>query len=856
MTIVRTSLRTFFAHKGRMVLSGLAVVLSVAFVSGTLVFTDTMNTTFERMFAQTTADVTVSPPGADGDETPVTGRPATLPACVVDQAAGADGVERATGLTVSTGLTVVDADNENIGPTNGAPTLASNWTEVDRKAMKVTAGHPPRGPDEVMIDADTADAHGLQLGDELRTVTASGEFTSRISGIATFQVTNPGAAVVYYDTATAQERLLGGPERFTAVAVTAAEGFTDELLRENVANAVGGDYTVLTQEEQAARSKQDMGSFLEVIKYALLGFAGIAVLVGVFLIVNTFSMIVAQRTRELGLLRAVGASRRQVSRTVLVEALLLGVLGSVLGLAAGVGLAIGLMGLMGAVGMNLSTDDLTIAWTTPVTGAVLGVCVTLLAAWLPARRAGRVAPMAALRESGAAADQRSGRVRAVVGVALTGAGAALLVLAAGATDGGTGALYLALGVVLTLLGFVLIGPLLAAAVVRVLSVVLLRAFGPVGRLAERNALRNPRRTGATAAALMIGLALVAGLSVVGSSMVASGRAEVDRSVGADFIVTGTGQALTPQVTRALSGLPELDHVSEYRYLEGTRLTLPGGDTAEARLVAASPTYAQDLRQEMVAGDLADAYRGDSMSVGEEFAAAHGLSVGDVLGVTFPGGTEAELEIRAVTAGDAMIDQGMMYTSLATAERYVPAEAMPLNSLLLGTAVEGRQDAALAAIEAELEPYPQFSVQDQAGYKELLEEQVGQLLNMVYGLLALAIIVAVLGVVNTLALSVVERTREIGLMRAIGLSRRQLRRMVRLESVVIALFGALLGLGLGLAWGATGQRLLELEGLRVLEIPWPTLLTVFLGSALVGLIAALIPAFRAGRLNVLTAIATE
>ncbi|MCZ7414706.1 ABC transporter permease [Streptomyces sp. WMMC897] len=861
MTIVRTSLRNFFAHKGRMALSGMAVVLSVAFVCGTLVFTDTMGTTFDKLFGDTAPNVMVSPEEREGgggeDELPSNGRPDTLPASVVERAGEVEGAETAFGVAMSMAVTVVDGDGENIGPTTGAPTLASNWTELDRRAMKVSAGHPPRGPDEVMVDADTAEKHGIGLGDELRTISVFGEFTSKVSGIAEWEMTNPGAAALYYPTEVVQERLLGGGEVFTSVAVLSADGVTDELLKKHVVAAVEDGLSVQTAEEYAAENQEDVGGFLDVMRYALLGFAGIAVLVGVFLIVNTFSMLVAQRTRELGLMRALGAERRQVGRSVVVEALLLGVVGSLVGIGVGVGIAVGLMELMGLMGMNLSTDDLTIAWTTPVVGLVLGVVVTLLAAWLPARRAGRVSPMAALRDAGVSADGRSGTLRAVSGTVLTVAGTAALVAAGTASEAGPGSMYLALGVLLSLLGFVLVGPLLARVVVRALSVVVLRVWGPVGRLAERNALRNPRRTGATAAALMIGLALVAGLSVVGSSLVASGRDEVDRSVGADFIVTSTGgQPVTPQVAESVKRLPLLEHVTEYRYLSGTELRLPDGERVPGDVSAVSPTYAQDVRAETVEGELSEAVTAGGMSVGEEFATEHGLGVGDRLEVLFPGGEGAELEIRAVTSAETMIDQGQMYLALATAEAHIPRDLMPLNMMMLGTAVEGGESAAYEALKAELRSYPQYEVRDQAEYKQLLEDQVGQLLTMVYGLLALAIIVAVLGVVNTLALSVVERTREIGLLRAVGLSRRQLRRMVRLEAVVIALFGALLGLGLGLAWGVAGQQLLALEGLRTLEIPWPTIVTVFLGSAVVGLLAALVPAFRAGRMNVLNAIATE
>ncbi|MYU24914.1 FtsX-like permease family protein [Streptomyces sp. SID8352] len=854
MTVVRTSLRNFFAHKGRMALSAVAVLLSVAFVCGTLVFTDTVGTTFDKLFAATASDVTVLPKDAD-EGAQGRGKPESLPASLLERVRSVEGVESVEGAVVSMDVTVVNGDNKDVGPSSGAPTIAGNWSRGALRSMEIESGHEPRGPGEVLVDADTADKHGLEIGDELRTIAQTGDFTARIVGVAAFKVTNPGAAVVYFDTATAQHRLLGATDRYTQVDVTAADGVDDARLKRDVTAALGaGDYEVQTAEENADANRAEVGEFMDVIKYAMLGFAGIAFLVGIFLIVNTFSMLVAQRTREIGLMRAIGSSRRQVNRSVLVEALLLGLVGSLLGVGAGIGIAVGLMKLMAMTGMELSTDDLTVKATTPVAGMVLGVVVTVLAAYLPARRAGRISPMAALREAGTPADGRSGLVRGIIGLVLTGAGAAALYAAGTADSSSTGASMLGLGVVLTLVGFVAIGPLLAGGVVRVISAVLLRAFGPVGRMAERNALRNPRRTGATGAALMIGLALVACLSVVGSSMVASATSELDRSVGADFIVEGR-QPIVPQAERAMRDTPGLDHVTRYKAIDA-RLTLADGRSDDDGLTAADPTYAEDVRRATTAGTLADAYGTDAMSVGSDYAEKYGVRVGDTVTVAFKGGDTAKLKVAAITDDDVAIDQGARYISIDTMRKYLPAEKVPPNLIMFAKAADGQETQAYAALKKALHDYPQYQVRDQSDYKKELQDQVGQLLNMVYGLLALAIIVAVLGVVNTLALSVVERTREIGLMRAIGLSRRQLRRMIRMESVVIALFGALLGLGLGLGWGTTAQKLLALEGLNVLDIPWPTIIGVFVGSAFVGLFAALVPAFRAGRMNVLNAIATD
>ncbi|WP_171163240.1 FtsX-like permease family protein [Streptomyces sp. I05A-00742] len=854
MTVLKTSLRNFLAHKGRMALSAVAVLLSVAFVCGTLVFTDTMNATFDKLFAATASDVSVTP--EKKDDVQETGKPRTLPASLQAKLAAVPGVAKVEPEADSQQITVADRRDKDIGPDSGAPTVGTNWGEHQKKTVEITSGHEPRGGSEAVLDSDTADKRGVKIGDTLRVIAAPGDFRVRVVGLATYRTTNPGAAILYFDTRTAQTRLLGSTAEYSGYGLTAAAGVSDEQLKERVTAAVGSRYTVHTAAETKEENKNDFGSFLDVMKYALLGFAGIAVLVGIFLIVNTFSMLVAQRTREIGLMRAIGAGRRQVNRSVLVEALLLGVVGSVLGIGGGIALAVGLMQIMQSMGMNLDTSELTIKATTPLVGLAIGVIVTVVAAYLPARRAGKISPMAALRDAGTPADGRAGKVRAGIGLVLTAAGAAALLAAGNADEAAAGSGLLGIGVLLSLVGFVVVGPLLAGFVVRAISAVVLRVFGPVGRLAERNALRNPRRTGATGSALMIGLALVAALSVVGSSMVASATEQLDKSVGADFIIQdGGGKPLPPAVQKAVLSAHDIQHFSRSTGVVA-EVTTPDGKTATQQLTATDPTYIDDFRSEAVQGRLKDVYAKDALSVPEGFAKDHGIKRGDRLTVAMVDGRTARLRVNAITSDDTAFDKGAMYLDIATVQRYLPADRMPLTGMILAKAEDGRAKEAAASLKAAVKKYPQVKIRDQADYKTLIKDQVGQLLNIIYGLLALAIIVAVLGVVNTLALSVVERTREIGLMRAIGLSRRQLRRMIRLESVVIALFGALLGLGLGMGWGATAQKLLALEGLGVLDIPWPTIITVFLGSAVVGLLAALVPAFRAGRMNVLNAIATD
>ncbi|WP_431678908.1 ABC transporter permease [Kitasatospora sp. KL5] len=841
-----------------MVLSLIAVVLSVAFVSGTLVFSNTATSTFDRLFASTASDLSVSQAKDDltaGEEDG--GTATTVPVDTVQKLSGLPGVKTALGQVMVQSATLVDPNtNKAIGPTSGAPTLTGNWVETPRNSVDITSGSAPKGAGQIMLDADTAKKAKLKLGSPLRVITKSGSYDFTISGIVTFRTTNPGAALAFMDTPTAQQDLLG-TTAFTTVDLFGDGSRSNDQLKQQALSALGSGFEAKTAAEQKAENAKDVGSFLNFMKYAMLGFAGISLLVGGFLIINTFSMLVAQRTREIGLLRAIGGSRKQVNRSVMVEALILGVLGSTIGLAAGLGIATLLIQLMKAAGMNLDASSLDITWTVPVASYAVGVLITLVAAWFPARRAGRISPMAALRDHGTPAEASANRIRAVVGLVVTGLGAAGLAAAAGADKAATGGQWLGLGVVLSLVGFVIIGPLLATGIIRVLGAVLPALFGPSGKLAQRNAMRNPRRTGATAAALMIGLALVTGASVVTSSMVSSANAQIDKSVGADYIVAGEGMgaALTPAMVSAAKATPGIAHLTEAKQIPAI-ITAPDGSTTKSELVAATRTFTEDFRLKTAAGSLTAAFDG-GIAVPEDWATKHHLKVGDQVKADYGKGRTQSLPIGQITSSGESMFAGAYIVNTDTVTKAIPEKDLPTSFQLYGKAAPGADpDQTLTALQKSLEAYPQISVRDQAGYKDLIQQQVNQLLYMVYGLLGLAIVVAVLGVVNTLALSVVERTREIGLLRAIGLSRRQLRRMVRLESVVIAVFGALLGTGLGLSWGITSRKVLATQGLDTLTVPTGTIVAILVASAVVGLLAALLPAFRAGRMNILAAIATD
>ncbi|MEU1179040.1 ABC transporter permease [Streptomyces sp. NPDC005820] len=855
--MLKATLRSFLAHKGRLLLSALAVVLSVAFVAGSLIFSDTVTRTFDRLFASTSADVTVEPKDDLNSNVP-SGAVQTVPAALAAEVAGVDGVASAHADVSVENITVVDSDHKSVGPTTGAPTIATDWYVTHRSPVKLTSGHAPQGAGQAMLDADTADKKHVKIGDTLTVMAQPGSFDVEIVGIATFTTTNPGAALVFLDPKVAATELLGSADRATSISIDAASGVSDAVLKDRVSAALGsGPYEVKTADEQAESSAASLGGFLDVIKYVMLGFAGIAVLVGVFLIVNTFSMLIAQRTRELGLLRALGADRRQVRRSVLTEAVLLGLVGSTLGLAAGIGLAAGLIRLMSAFGMNLKTTEMVVGWGTPVAAYAVGVGVTFVAAYLPARRAATVSPMAALADADIAGVGRPLKVRAIVGAVVGALGAAALLGCATASKTASAASFLGLGVVLTLIATVIAGPLLVRPVIRVLGGAFPALFGPVGRMSQRNALRNPRRTGATAAALMVGLALVGGMSVASASMSKSFDEQIDRTLGADFVIQNANfTPFSQELTDAVRATDGVGLVVRQRFAP-LAVRLPDGKRVETTASGyddrlddvAHVTYAQ--------GDSAAALADGAIGMDVDFAKDHGVKLGSVLPVEFPGDRTTSLKVGALTDQDASEGFGMeggLFLGTGTVEKYVPDgqdSALYVNAAAGTTAEQLRP-----RLEKTLDAYPQVQVRDQADYKKLVHDQIAVLLYLVYALLGLAIVIAVLGVVNTLALSVVERTREIGLLRAIGLGRRQLRRMIRLESVVIAVFGAVLGLALGLVWGVCIQQVLALQGMKALAVPWGTIVAVVIGSAVVGVVAALLPALRASRMNVLAAIAHE
>ena len=841
----RATLRGVLAHKLRLALSGLAIVLGVGFVSGTMIFTDTLSRTFTSLFETTAADVSVErarafDAGLDGPG----GSASYVPASLVEQVERVDGVTAAEGYVQTEGVYVLDPDGEVVD-TGGAPGIGVSWYEnPDLSPSTLTEGRAPQGDGEVALDTGTVEETGYELGDRVTLLTPGPRLEAELVGVFTFGETGglAGASLTAFDLETAQQ-LIGQGDGLSGISVQAEDGRTELEVRDSVAAALGADYAVKTRQETADEQAEALAEGLSFINIFLLVFAGVALFVGSFIILNTFSMLVAQRTRELALLRALGAGRAQVTRSVLVEAGLLGVVGSTVGLLAGFGIATGLRALFERFGLTLDGSLVfsprTVAWS-----YVVGVLVTLLAAYLPARKAARTPPVAAMRDDHVAVE-KSLRRRTVVGVVLAVLGVAGLVVGQTSDDGSQAASAVGLGAVALVLGAIALSPVLARPFVRVVGGVLPRIWGTTGHLARENALRNPRRTAATASALMIGLALVSAFSIIGAST----NASIDRLVGsalsADYVVsTAVGAPFTPQVADGIREIEGVTAVTQQRF-GSARF-----DGQESFFAAVDPaTLDGTLVLDYVSGStegLAD----DGLLVDEPTAESRGLAVGDVVPAVLPTGDTVDLTVGGVYEANGAVGPYVLSleTHAATGgtalDRYVYVD------------VDGDADAAAVRerIEASVASYPVVALKDQAEFAEEQRGQVGQLLLLINALLVLSVLIAVLGIVNTLALSVIERTREIGLLRAVGMDRSQLRRMVRLESVVISVFGAVLGLVLGSAFGISLTRALAGQGIEVLVVPGWRLALFLLIAALVGVLAAVWPARRAARLQVLEAIA--
>ncbi len=844
--MIRASLRSLLGRKVRLLMSTFAIVLGVAFVAGSFVFSDTLSRSFTALFSSTVGDVVVRPQGAMTSGGSFSAL--TVPADLVDDIEGRPGVARVDGNVNAFGVYVEGADGKVVGGL-GPPAFGGNYTTAPSAGgdgLELLEGEPPRGRGQVALEERTAERAGYTLGDTVPILLPRGEsnLSAELVGLLGFRDGGSlnGATLVVWDTATAQELFLDGEEAYSDIWVTAEEGVSQEELAESVAPVLPDRVEAATGDVVADESADDLLEAIGFITTFLLIFAGISLVVGSFLIVNTFSILVAQRSRELALLRALGASQRQVVGSVQLEALVLGVLGSTLGLGLGVLLAMALRALFGQFGLDLTGQPLVFAPRTVLVCYLVGVLVTLAAALLPALRTARIAPVQALRDD-VALPESSLRRRAVLGGVLVVVGQGVL-WAGMLTEPPKEGWWIGAGLLLTLLGVSSASPLISRPFLELVGRLYARLFGTVGRLAGQNAIRNPRRTTATASALMIGLALACTMAIVGDSAKASVDASIEENFVGDYVVSnvfgGEFNAGIAEEMRAVDGVADVVR---------QRFQIVESDGDGRGVTATDPESIRALGLRAVDGDLADLDDG-MVLITEELSEDRGLEVGDTYDVTVPAG-ERSWEVVAVYEDNPVVFTSVL-TTVGTFER---AGFEPADNALIVFKEPGAGDLQ-AELDATISDIPIVTVKDQQEFAEERRGPIDQFVLIIFALLGLALIIAVLGIVNTLALSVIERTREVGLLRAVGLGRRQLRTMIRLESILIAVLGAVLGVVLGIFFGITLMYAVRDEGLEVISVPVGQVAVFLVLSLFIGVLAAVLPARRAARLDVLQAIATE
>jgi putative ABC transport system permease protein len=851
----RITLKGVVAHRLRYALTALAVLLGVAFIAGTLVLTDSINNTFNGLFDQiyqgTAAVVRAKQPFSPGAN--FTAQRDRIDASIASTVEKVPGV-RAVSLGIGGYAQLIGSNGKPIGKSsNGPPTLGEAWTDVAalNPLHLLPGGHAPRNDHQVVIDKHSAQVGHLAVGDRVVVLTQLPPATYTITGIATWgSADSPlGASITAFDPTTAA-RVLGEPGKADQINVEADPGVSQAVLVSRIRSAIRSDpkLEVVTGQAVTVEGQDAVHQALSFFNTFLLVFAFIALFVGSFIIFNTFSITVAQRLRELGLLRAVGASRRQVTASVLGESLVVGLAASGAGLLVGIGLAIGLKAVLAAAGIALPATGLVISGRTLVVAIVVGTLITALAAIGPARRAGRIPPVAAIHQV-TAVGRAPSRRRVVRGVVITAIGLVVLAFTL-VSRSSNEVLKVGIGAATTFVGILVLGPFVARSIARFLGAPFARR-SMTSKLAQQNAMRNPSRTAATAAALMVGVTLVSVITILASSTKASVTAIIDSAVRADFVVNngaiaGSASGLSPALEQTLQSLPEVGATTGIR----SGVAQIYGKTTQV--------VATDLKKVdrlfdigVIRGNLTTVSP-SGVAVSSQLATNKHLTIGSPISVVFSTTGRKTYTVQAIYSARDLA--GDYVFPLSTAEQSF-SQNLDLD-IFVKLAPGVSAGAGRKAIEGVLASYPNANLLDQAQYKAQQEQQINQLLNLVYALLGLAVIIALIGIANTLALSTYERTRELGLLRAVGMTRPQLRSTIRTESLIISFFGALEGLVLGVLFGWALVAALGPSGVNKIDVPVVQLLVLGAIAGLAGIAAAVAPGRRAARLDVLRAITTE
>ena len=849
--MTRLGIKSLWARKVRALTTALAVVIGVAFVSGTYILTDTTFAAFDEIFEDSLKGTSVVVNAKDVVEQD-TGETPTISASLLPKVRKVDGVRLAAGAIFTPGG-FFDSAGDAIG-NKFAPKFISSRLPDGLESLNYVEGRPPRTPGEASLDQAAAEESGLSIGDRVELASVERAKTFRLVGLTRLGDASFGGASIAQVTLPVAQRITGKLGRFDQISVAAEPGVSPLELKRRIERAMPSTARVETAEENAARNSEQVRDSLGFLRTALLVFAFVALFVGAFLIFNTFSITVAQRVSEFGLLRTLGASRPQILASVVAEALLIGSLGAVIGLACGFAIAKGLGALFIAVGIDLPTTSLVLEDRTVVAALLIGVLVTLVSSLVPALRSTRVPPIAALQALELPRSRRRAIAYAVLAAVLCIVGLALLLAGLlGDGEAGTKAALMGAGAVAVILGVSVFSPRLVRPLASLAGLPLARLRHLTGRLARENTERNPARTAVTAAALMIGLAVVTFVTVFAAGIKSSISSAVDDSFQGELVIRNS-DGFSPISPGAAVVARQVAGVEAVSTLRSAQAKVVGG-SGKPRVSALEASAGKVLSIEWTEGgpatlrDLTDR----EVVVDKSFAADNGLDVGDRVRFLTQIGKRPSLEVvgeykdRADLFGSAIVTHAVLARDFDQTE-----DAIDFVKLAPGADLEAVQDRLAAIVEA---AFPTADVENQQQLKESQEAQINNLLGLIYALLGLAIIVSLFGIANTLALSIHERTRELGMLRAIGMSRRQVRTMIRYESVITALIGAFLGMVLGVIFAALIAQPLKDEGFT-LSYPLGSLIVLLVLAGLAGVVAAIPPARRASRLNVLQSLQYE
>ncbi len=846
------ALKSLWARRVRALTTILAVTIGVAFVAGTYILTDTTFAAFDEIFEDSLAktDVVITAKEAVRQET---GEVPSFDASVLPSVKRVEGVRVATGRIATLGA-FFDDENEPIG-SRFAPKFIASDLPPSIETLTYVEGHQPRTAKEVSLDQSAAEESGLALGETLKLASVERVASYRIVGLTKLGSASFGGASIANLILPEAQRITDKRGEFDEILIAADEGVSEPTLAERVKRQVADPALLVeTAKENAERNSDQIRDDLGFLRIALFVFAFVALFVGAFLIFNTFSITVAQRIKEFGMLRTLGAGQGQILTSVIVEALAIGIVGALVGLAGGYAIAVGLNALFVAIGIDLPTTALVTKDRTIVVSLAIGIGVTLVSSLVPALRATRVPPIAALLALELPRSRRRSALYAGLAVLLGVAGLGLVLAGLfGGASGGSAAGLMGAGAVAVLLGVSLFSPRLVRPLASLAGRPLQLLRRLIGRLARENTQRNPSRTAVTAAALMIGLAVVAFVTVFAAGIKSSIATAVDESFQGELVLQNTDgfSPISPKAAEAARQVPGVDLVSTVRAAQAK--VVESG--AKKRVSALAPDAAEVLRIEWIEGgpgtlrSLTDG----QVIVDKALASEEGLEVGERVRFLTQIGKRPDLEVvgefedKAELLGAAIVTQGLMARAFDQRDDF-----LDFIKLAPGADAEKVQGALVKSMDRE---FPVIEVRNQQELKENQEEQINQLLGLIYALLALAVIVSLFGIANTLALSIHERRRELGMLRAIGMSRRQVRTMIRYEAVITALIGAILGMVIGLVFAALIAQPLEDEGFA-LSYPVGQLIFLLVFAAFAGVLAAIGPARRASRLDVLESLHYE